>query len=217
VLSDELANPNTCSAVWSLYFNAMDWELGRKFFVSPRLTLRPHVGIKGAWNHQSFNIFETAPAASVPGASEPSQSSFYQRQAFWGVGMRVGLNTEWFFCNGLSLYGNFAFAELYGQFKDQYKLRIFGPAALAETFVPSGSLLGFEAQQIHLMQPVVEIALGLRYELSFGEKDCYRFLVQAGWEQQIWWHQNQFLALFNGISRGDLTLQGLDVKVGFAF
>ncbi len=208
--------PDVVSGEWSLYFNAMDWELGRKFFVSPRLTLRPHIGIKGAWNHQSFNVFETEDIA-ITLRETPSSEAVYQRQSFWGVGMRVGLNTEWFFCEGLSLYGNFAFAELYGQFTDLLKDKILGPQALSEFDVLNVALISWESQDIHQMQPVVEIALGLRYELSFGQENCYRFLVQAGWEQQIWWHQNQFLDTYQGLTGGDLTLQGLDVKIGFAF
>ena len=71
------------------------------------------------------------------------------------------------------------------------------------------------------MRPVVEMALGLRYETLFSN-DNYQFFVQAGWEQQIWLDQNQFIrSVFEHNSSfstsGELTMQGLDVKVGLAF
>jgi hypothetical protein len=42
------------SKKWKLNLNMVDLEMGREFFVSKWLTLRPHVGLRGAWIHQRF-------------------------------------------------------------------------------------------------------------------------------------------------------------------
>ena len=36
-------------------FNIFDWELGRNFWVSKALSLRPFLGLKGGWIHQSIH------------------------------------------------------------------------------------------------------------------------------------------------------------------
>ncbi|HSW72606.1 MAG TPA: Lpg1974 family pore-forming outer membrane protein, partial [Chlamydiales bacterium] len=42
------------SIQWKIRYNIFDWELGRNFWVSESLTLRPFLGAKGGWIHQSI-------------------------------------------------------------------------------------------------------------------------------------------------------------------
>lgn len=43
------------SVDWTIRFNVFDWELGRAFWVSKALSLRPFIGLKGGWIHQSIH------------------------------------------------------------------------------------------------------------------------------------------------------------------
>jgi hypothetical protein len=38
---------------WDMHFNVIDLELGRNFWISKFLTLRPHFGLKTGWIHQN--------------------------------------------------------------------------------------------------------------------------------------------------------------------
>ncbi len=41
---------------WELDFNVVDLELGRNFFISPCLQLRPYFGLKGTWQKQQMDV-----------------------------------------------------------------------------------------------------------------------------------------------------------------
>jgi len=42
-------NANSASIHWMILMNMMDWELGRKYWVSRDLSMRPFIGFKGGW------------------------------------------------------------------------------------------------------------------------------------------------------------------------
>ncbi len=63
---------------------------------------------------------------------------------------------------------------------------------------------------------VLELGIGFRYDTTFFVGD-YAFYLQAGWEEQIWFDQNQFLDLSRDASGGNLSFQGLSVKAGLLF
>ncbi len=207
----------TTHAHWTCHFNNIDLELGRQFFISRDLVLRPHFGLKGSWMAQEFNILQVTdyPDGVGGGTLLPfvQTSQTRHNQDFWGIGLRAGLNTAWHFTHDWSIYGDIAASELACRFNDRKKV--------ADTFTTTDfqniTLLN---KSFSIVRPVLEIALGVRYE-TFFSRDRYQFFVQAGWEQQIWWDQNQFLnqnaQYIDTGSGGALTLQGLDVKLGFAF
>lgn len=202
---------SSISGHWSFYFNVVDLPLSRKFYISKRLTLSPHIGLKGSWMHQTFNVLEYGVGLTANNSGD-NDVSLAQRQKFWGVGLRAGLDTTWHFTRDWSIYGNFAMSTLSCQFQD--KGTVYGQDA-AYGFFREG-LIGKTHANQHAIRPVLELALGLRYETMFGSDDYYQFVVQAGWEQQIWWDQNQFLRTAD-IGGDDLVLQGLDLRVGFRF
>jgi hypothetical protein len=217
-LNSLLAPPDMVDArgYWSLYFNDVDWELGKTIFISKNFILRPHAGIKGAWHHQIFNIQNVGDSYDENGIQTGTNNEFtslHQREKFWGIGLRLGVNNNWYFNKHFSIYGDLAVSELYGQFYITSKT-----SNNISSSVGSGNFL---TNNIHRLVPVLELALGVRYETDFGFNNHYNFYVKAGWEQQIWWNQNQFLSsvainpIFN--PSGNLMLQGVDLKVGFKF
>lgn len=200
------AQPETLSSTgnWHLFFNNIDWELGRKFFISKKLILRPHIGIKGSWDHQRFQLTQTLRTFT---------NDVYEKEHFWGVGLRGGLDTQWIFARGFSIYGNLSVAELYGQYISSTQVTQSVPAVTTH----------WTENSVHKMTPVLELALGFRYETPFCTS--YRFYISAGWEQQIWWNHNQLISVVNteapqlqtSVTGGNLSFQGLDLKVGFVF
>lgn len=94
-----LSPPNTntfsfyesSSAKWGVQLNVFDLELGRNFFISRRLTLRPYVGLKGMWGRQRFNVEFTDFLESL-GLFEGS-SSMSNKIKNWGIGIRPGIDT----------------------------------------------------------------------------------------------------------------------------
>ncbi len=193
---------------YAMHFNVLDLEMGRNYFISPRLTLRPHFGLKLAWIDQDVEMKLRNINAAALGTVVPNANTYKLDQDMFGVGIRCGFNTAWFMWNKWSIFGNFAAAALYSDFDVKQKSR--GQRANGSKY----NVMNFDVDT-HTVTPVLEFALGLRYETDFYRNN-YQFMIQAGWEEQIWFNENQFSNLSNGPT-GNLTLEGLTVKTGFSF
>ncbi len=179
-------------AHWHLLFNVVDFELGRNFYISQHLAVRPFIGLKASWMSQRLNVNNYPQSGG--------EHLLKQKQHFWGGGLRGGAITDWHFTRNWSLYGNLALAELYSLFQD----KLHGVQA-------------FQKRIFHTIVPVLEMGLGVRYETFFSQ-DRYQLFAQLGWEQQVWWGQNQFILTdAPNMSSNNLVLQGLDLKFGFNF
>ncbi|MES2345596.1 MAG: Lpg1974 family pore-forming outer membrane protein [Chlamydiota bacterium] len=211
---------SSANAHWKTHLNIIDLELGRQFFVSKWLTLRPHFGLRTAWvnqdykqnYHGSFNVIRPSPIdLNVPGTLYSEEKC-----KFWGIGLRGGLNNQWGMGHGFSLFGDLAASLLFGRFhidEDQ-------------NFKPTG-LVSFnvfnEKSKFTACRAIVDLGAGLRWGQYFN-RDRFYFRLQAGWEQHMFFSQNQFLRVVDdfipGITvsnQGDLSYNGLTISALFAF
>ena len=111
---------------WRLQLNLIDIELGRNFWTSQYLSIRPHVGIRVAYLEQDFDIkhlggnLEALTILVIGGNGWGLQSALNNEvhfdNDFKGVGLKSGLDTTWNFGCGWSLYGNLAASIVYGRF-----------------------------------------------------------------------------------------------------
>lgn len=205
---------DSVSINWQLhYFNVIDWELGRNFYVSRYLTLRPHFGLKGTWQKQfyllSANETDTSGLAPVV-IGDSITDIMNQKQFFWGVGIRAGLDTAWHFSRSFSAVGEIAFSGLYGQFENSSALSNFDNT---QGFFLVNAVV---SNNFHTIKPVVEWFLGLRWETYTCDNE-YHFSLEAGWEEQFWGEQNQLIISTSEGKNGDLNFQGLTVKARFDF
>ncbi|MCB1117245.1 MAG: hypothetical protein KDK50_01545 [Chlamydiia bacterium] len=194
---------------WDSDFNVIDLELGRNFFVSQYLTLRPHYGLKGSWQSQDFKVISDV--NNILTGNLLSRRTMKQGFDYWGIGIRTGMDTAWHFTKCWSIYGNFALSALWSGFDIDRK---------DETF---NNTNGVTTQNVNTendfktVLPVLEIALGLRWEMWFSNDD-YHFGIDAGWEEQVWWGMNRYIVLSQPQrDNGDLTFQGLTLKFRFDF
>ena len=195
------------SATWKQHFNVVDLELGRKFFISKRLTLRPHFGLKAAWIKDTVKFhFTPMPVAQLAGTTY-SDAEQERSQKMTGVGIRGGLDTVWHFDKHWGIYGDFALTTLWSKFKPSYE----DETTLASSGDETKNLNTRES--IKEVIPVLEMGLGLTYMTWFSCED-YMLEVSAGWEQQVWMDFNHFVDLNR---QGNLSTQGLTVKAAFSF
>jgi len=207
--------PNVTEACgkWKLRLNRLDLELGREFFVSKWLTMRPFVGFAGLILTQHLNV-EYAGGNYVPQGHEYEHK---MRNQFRGGGLRGGFNTQWDFYKDWSLYGNLALNLLYGSFHIKQhawdEIEVFttiveeGECGCVETEViddecASQKSLLYEAEKDFLIcRPVLDLGIGLQWEHAFAD-DAFFLSFHAGWEQHFYWGQNQFVRFFNGSCTG---------------
>ncbi len=189
------------AAKWDFDFNAVDLELGRNFFISRYLKLRPHFGMKGTWQKQDF------PVTGILEIFNTEETFFYTNNIdTWGVGLRMGLDTSWHFNRCLSIVGDMALSALWQGYRTRRKVVSVEPAITEVDF----------SANCHRINPVIELLLGLRWETWYC-CDAYHFSIEGGWEIQWWNDQNHFTTLTGQDLMGDLYMQGFTLKLRLDF
>ncbi len=220
-LTSFTAETATTCAQWKLRFNDFNLELGRNFYVSHYLTLRPHAGLKGGWQKQNYNIYWTYDDVTTTSGFSDVNYTTTLRQKMWDLGLRAGIDTAWMLTKNFSFVGDFALAGVWTQFTVNH----VDLATTSGSLVPQENASNFQTinqrAQFHAITPVVELLLGLRFDWSFSD-DNYRLRFQAAWENQVWFNQNNFSSTLSSAplftTRADqLTLQGLTAEVRFDF
>jgi hypothetical protein len=196
---------------WDLSFNVIDLELGRNFYASQFLTLRPFIGFKGTWQDQDYK-FNANPAEGAVFGGLPVNGLYqsHQKHDAWGLGVRAGLNSGWYLNKSWSIYGNVAWSAVWTHYDVDRKDHITltdDPATYYQVVNTN-----YDAYRVRY---VGELELGLRWELWFYD-DNYHFSVQAGWEEQVWINYGSNIRLYND-AQGDLSLHGLNLKFRFDF
>ncbi len=196
---------------WTLLFNMCDWELGRRYEIGKRLSLRPFLGLKGGWINQTIRSLWQVNAREVQGVTLPVDYSAKEdlKNNFWGIGPSVGVNSMWnlvhFESHALNLFGDFSTAMMRGTWmcKDRYS----NPTPY-EIFVNmKNTSLG---------------ALMMRGFLGFGwdaywNREKYHFAAKLGYEMQLWLNQLRIPTFQQIRLHGDLSLQGGTFNCRFDF
>lgn len=213
-------------SIWNLHLNAVDLEMGRKFFVSPWLSLRPHFGLRSAWIHQKDKLFYKNFLPNPAADSRLHLLTSTLHCNYWGMGLLGGVDTQWGMFCGWSLYANIEASLLYGYFQISSHEQVDG--AIAQPFpspaIPYTRDLFHLHDFYHLNRLITDLSLGLRYDYLFCD-ERYHLGFQAGWEMHSYFGQNQFFkfiatSLFpaeTAVNQGDLTLQGFAAQVAFDF
>lgn len=192
---------------WELHFNVVDVELGRNFYISRCLKLRPYFSLKGTWQKQFFTIDASGfDPIALTNVFSPSR----ERLKYWGVGARAGLDTCWDLTQRFSFLGEVAVTALWERFNNRGRSSFTFPEAGQERTLFNIS------NTFHTIKPILELFLGIRWETWFC-CDAFHFNFDAGWELQWWGNQNQFFDFFAETKEGDLALQGLTARFRFDF
>ncbi|MBI3237036.1 MAG: hypothetical protein HYZ48_04985 [Chlamydiales bacterium] len=193
------------TAHWTMNLNQIDLDLGREYYVSKWMTLRPHVGLRTAWLHQKLNTHYNRLSESAGSFTSGIDDHVDMKTQFWGLGLEGGLDTQWGLGSGFSIYADAAWALLYG-FHDVDREDQLSYGVKFNWADPNWSFRTTRA--------IADLELGLRFD-SWTNDERVHFRIQAGWEHHIYFSQNQFMrfvssdAIGNFIgNQGDLTLQG---------
>lgn len=212
----------TSKSTWRLLLNELDLELGRQFFVSKWLTLKPHGGLRTAWIRQkngiSYNDWQ--PNASIESV-DITHYFVNMKCNYWGIGFKGGLDTQWGIGCGWSLFANFDAAILYGYFD------IFNDQSADFAQIAPIDFFSYH-DFYHISRFITDFIAGIRYDYLFCD-ERYHLGIQVGWEHHLFFDQNQFTKFigagaFNGglpgviiANQGDLSFQGFSAQVRFDF
>ncbi len=197
------------SGKWDLDLNVLDLELGRNFFISKCLHLRPHFGLKGTWQEQGMDVVTSGTTGSLTTLQSIVATGRFCVD-YWGIGIRAGLDSAWHFTPCFSFVGEVAASTLWERFQSE------GKSVYENLTTSLFSIPFYTVDTFHTIKPVLELYVGLRWENWFC-CDEFHWSIEAGWEEQWWADQNQFYYRVTETRMGDLAFQGLTVKVRFDF
>lgn len=210
----------SASGKWSNHFNVIDLELGRNFYLSQFLTMRPHVGLKGTWQDTDYRFNFTARSdeqfqIDVQDANNITTLGPYRMHGHtdvWGIGVRGGLDVSWYMTKSWSIYGKFAWTTMWANY---YELSRKDTLDFQDQNA-SKVVVNIDNSNQYSVKYVGEMELGLRWQTWFYD-DNYHFSVQAGWEQQVWLNWARFTVFEEQQVESDLAFHGLNLKFRFDF
>lgn len=205
---------------WHLNFDMLDFDLGRKFTIGKRFSIRPFIGLKGGWIYQTQRIVANDIILGQPPVELVTGTAKRQND-FHGLGPSVGTDIRFGF-GQFGLFSSLSGALLYGDF--HLKLTTFLPDTLTKNqpqMPGGGPSTTIIVNSDHFISPMVQMVLGGDWRRSFCR--CYEVRLGAAYEVQFWWNQVRSnnsvpqLLFANSTAGGDLTIHGLTVQVGLGF
>jgi hypothetical protein len=182
-------------------------DLGREFYVSKCLSIRPSIGVEAAWinlkscvkftggTQSSFNFYETV------GGFDCNTLCWNVRSKFTGVGPRAAMNTKWHLCEGFSIYGNANAALLFSYLQHSAKGTYSGKPNNQENLISN----------FHALSPTAKFELGIMYD-AYIMCDTQHVGISLGYENQYYWD----IAYIYNQTRS-LGLYGVTLKLQWDF
>jgi hypothetical protein len=192
----------------SLKFSYLDFQLGREFFVSKWLTLRPYLGARGTWTHRSLK-------AKYKNVSDNFKLKEKLNNRFRGGGLLAGLDSQWGLGMGWSIYGQAAVSLLYGtqHLHETQDLTTGGSETRIAVIRDSWATV----------RTLTDLGVGFRWDHLFYD-DAYRIRLQLGWEQHLLSGFDKDINLTDDVmqgkfvcSQGDLAVSGIAFQARFDF
>ncbi len=187
-------NPTAESAEarWKLHLDIIDLELGREFYTSKYLTLRPHMGLRGASIRQKYDIDYRGGTFTEDALTLHDEIDLTNN--FWGIGVRGGLNSMWHWSRGCggdwSFYGNLALSLVYGHFSIEEYENV--EDIIGVDSIPHGTLdVVSTDNSFRASRAMTDLALGLRYDYDCSDSN-YHIALWLGWEHHIAFSMNQW-------------------------
>ncbi len=184
---------------WCLNYDVLDLELGRHYFVSEALSVRPHLGLRGAIIRQKYDANYAGEFSYTNSTPTPSTistgttpTSFDAKNNFGGGGIRTGAGLLWHLSPHWGINGQISGSLLYGNF--DIDETVYGGAMTTDAF--GTPLLQNPKYKIrdnyHRIRTNLEAALGLQWEKHFV---CTGNNLSFGvfYELSQWYRQNELL------------------------
>lgn len=227
---------NKATSRWAVTLNTLDLELGRNYFVSKALTIRPHWDFRAAWIKQTYrakyNAFTVFTPTSGASLLVNTPAKFKAEQDFTGLGLRTGADMLWHVSSHFGFLGKFSASLLFSRFDIDQE----GKTVVSST--PANlNLTPFKVhtdRDYHRVRANLEAFLGFQYETDvLRGRNHLSFCL--GYELSEWFQQNQLVQTkttvvtqtvaglpANAITssepkNGNLDFQGVTFKVNYNF
>jgi hypothetical protein len=210
-------NPDGMTGKNRIHFDTFDFELGKLIHFVPSFGLRPFIGFKMAWIKEHYSVdYPNHNISSADGGA----GFIKMYNDFQGVGLRMGVNTDWEMDKGFAVLAKAVYSILWGNLDKKRE-------EIAMTQNSHGTNLFYDytfPEHHHVMISACELFAGARWEICYNQKKRFRFRIQGGYEAQFWPGFNQFTGLNSATQgsvvfpfTGDLGFHGWTVGTRFDF
>lgn len=195
----------TTTSEVEMQFDALDFLVRRPFYFGKKLTANVSLGLKALWITQNFNRTLVG-SELLNDELEALNSSSAVKQTTWGLGPKIGIETNWILGCGFQIMGNLSTSVL----STSYNV-----TGTLETLDGSDSFNCLHNYGV--LRPVTEAFLGLGWNTGFCD-NSYRLALSVGYDFDVYWSYNLIdYAVENRKNVGDMYLQGLNIGARFDF
>lgn len=182
---------------WEFTYDNIDFQLGKKMWLSRYFTLRPFAAIRGMWTDTHFETKGT-PLPFSPTSTGALTLDDKLKFSAWGVGMVGGLQPSWYFTPCFAIYGGFDGALLWGKRASKYFVNEFNGITALNYSTNNDSFFSMHAG--------LDAELGLHWEDTYC-CDRYRFSIDAGWEHHMLFAHNNEIFYSDDVTFGGFVLR----------
>jgi hypothetical protein len=222
--------PDFAKAHWKLDLDMLDLEFGHKFYVDHCFILRPNAGLRGIRLDQKYRVFSAANRTSGAFSTQQFDAHVHARNDFLGIGPRVGLDLEYKFECGVSIFGQAAGTLAFGRFNRN-------ATEFSDDFGSDfDTLVKFKDRSYRTSRAITDLAIGLKWDHCFEWCcRCHPVSIAFTWEHHAFFNFNNFNFKKNSVDPtaattaddlvateccscgGDLYTQGLTVSFEIGF
>jgi len=190
---------------WNLQINVADLTLSRPYYSGKSLSIVPSVGLKTAFIAQDFDLSAIIYNVSISDESTTSKSTS------WGVGPKIGAQSNYLLGYGFTLFGDLSTSLLYTTFT---KLHVDYQNSLSQSSYAQNN-------NANLIQPIIDAAIGFGYG-DYLLNDSFYMNLQVSYNFTTFFSQNMMRALVATATSAqavpaNLYLQGVSVGLSFLF
>jgi len=216
------ASPNVfgkARGIWHLHLNTADLEVGYLPYLTKKLSLRVHAGVKGISVSQQFTVNYSDGIDDGTISLLPSKAAM--RNRCLGAGPRFGLNSQWRLKKGWSILADAAASFTLCSFEVKRKDFDFSVSDDGLTHYDEQSKF---REAFYAFRPNFEGLLGFSWSTCYGCRKQYSFNFKGAYEVQYYPEQNMMRQMasqpvsFSAFSmRGDLHCHGITTAFQFGF
>jgi hypothetical protein len=194
---------------YRLHYNMLELEIGRDMFLSQRLSFRPLLGAAATWINRKFSVRYAQTVDLNGNVVTPGKGA--TKIEYFGIGPKVGFNTNWWMSRQWKLFGNLQAAFLYGHLRNHL--------TSDQTINGEKQRTGDVHNSNDNMVPWLQAQAGIAWGKCLNQGKTYLSLSGA-WEINYLW--NMFIndtfsntTTFNAES--NLSLQGFTARLQIDF
>jgi hypothetical protein len=169
----------SAKSMYDFDYQSLTLELGRDFYLSKKLSVHPHVGLKSTWLDLTQSVRYTGREL------EGNTLHVDDYADFWGLGPRFGFDSKWYVGNGFSLFGKLSGALIYGYHDVDHKEKMSNNPDVRKIHLHANK---------HGFAPNANMQLGVRYDTYVNDNKQHVSLGLA-FEAEYYFKINQMLQI----------------------